>query len=60
VTVPTGATVVDLSRQWVLPGLVDAHTHITTNLPVESPGGRLWENKLVHESTAFRVDDRRL
>jgi imidazolonepropionase-like amidohydrolase len=55
VTVPTGATMVDLSRQWVLPGLVDAHTHITMNLPVNPPGGSLWENKLVHESTAFRV-----
>lgn len=55
VNIPPNATVVDLSQQWVLPGLVDAHTHITMNLPVNPPGGSLWENKLVHESTAFRV-----
>jgi imidazolonepropionase-like amidohydrolase len=28
-TVPTNATVVDLSQAWVLPGLIDCHTHIT-------------------------------
>ena len=28
--IPAGATVVDLSRMTVLPGLTDAHTHITT------------------------------
>ena len=55
VNIPPGATTVDLSSQWVLPGLVDAHTHITMNLPVNPPGGSLWENKLVHESTAFRT-----
>lgn len=55
VTAPPGASQVDLSQQWVLPGLVDAHTHITMNLPVNPPGGSLWENKLVHESTGFRV-----
>ena len=55
VNIPPGATTVDLSNQWVLPGLVDAHTHITMNLPVNPPGGSLWENKLVHESTAFRT-----
>ena len=29
VEVPKGATVVDLSGSWVLPGLMDAHAHIT-------------------------------
>ncbi len=29
VTIPAGATVIDLSSQWVLPGLMDAHTHLT-------------------------------
>jgi imidazolonepropionase-like amidohydrolase len=29
VRIPAGATVIDLSRQWVMPGLMDAHTHLT-------------------------------
>ncbi len=29
VTIPTNATIVDLSQAWVLPGLIDCHTHIT-------------------------------
>jgi imidazolonepropionase-like amidohydrolase len=32
VTVPPGATVVDLSSQTVLPGLIDAHTHLFANI----------------------------
>jgi imidazolonepropionase-like amidohydrolase len=28
VTIPDGATVVDLSKDWVLPGLIDCHTHL--------------------------------
>ena len=52
---PAGAPVIDLSKQWVMPGLMDAHTHITMNLPVNPPGGSLWESALVHESTAFKA-----
>jgi imidazolonepropionase-like amidohydrolase len=28
VTIPSGAKVVDLSKDWVLPGLIDCHTHL--------------------------------
>ncbi|HXE74795.1 MAG TPA: amidohydrolase family protein [Candidatus Xenobia bacterium] len=54
VTIPTGATLIDLSKEWVLPGLMDAHTHITMNLP---PAGSLpvWESTLIRESNARRA-----
>jgi len=32
VTIPAGAKQVDLSNAWVLPGLIDAHTHITLDM----------------------------
>src|SRR4051812_16494367 len=53
--VPAGAKVIDLSNEWVMPGLMDAHTHITMNLPVNPPGESLWESYYVKESTGVRV-----
>jgi imidazolonepropionase-like amidohydrolase len=32
VTVPPGATLIDLSSQTVMPGLIDAHTHLFANI----------------------------
>lgn len=52
---PAGAQVVDLSNEWVMPGLVDAHTHITMNLPPSPPGESLWESYLLRESTGLRT-----
>lgn len=34
---PEGARVVDLSADWVMPGLMDAHSHLTYSLPVAFP-----------------------
>ena len=53
--VPSGARTIDLSSEWVMPGLMDAHTHITMNLPVNPPGESLWESYYVKESTGVRV-----
>src|SRR3954470_9221065 len=55
VQVPAGAQVIDLSNEWVMPGLVDAHTHITMNLPPSPPGESLWESYLLRESTGLRT-----
>ncbi len=54
-SVPAGAQVIDLSKQWVLPGLMDAHTHITMNLPPAPAGVSAWEAYLAKESTALRA-----
>ena len=35
VAIPKDAQVVDLSNEWVMPGLIDAHTHLTLS---EIPG----------------------
>lgn len=37
VGVPADAEVIDLSRAWVLPGLMDAHVHLTFGIPTGQP-----------------------
>src|SRR5271169_542502 len=32
VTVPKDSTIVDLSHEWVMPGVMDAHTHVTQSV----------------------------
>lgn len=50
--IPAGATVVDLSNSYVLPGLMDAHTHISWNSGWGDEGTYA---RLETTSTAFRA-----
>ncbi len=51
IEVPNGAQVIDLSNAWVLPGLMDAHTHVTFSLP----SGLNIEGSYLVESSGFRA-----
>ncbi len=52
VEVPVGADVVDLSESWVLPGLMDAHVHLTTAVRPSADGP---DTQWLRESTALRA-----
>jgi imidazolonepropionase-like amidohydrolase len=51
--IPDGARVVDLSRATVLPGLIDAHTHIF--LQGEDPAEGGYDAQLLKQGLAFRA-----
>lgn len=54
VQIPAGATVVDLSRQVVLPGLFDAHTHLCMNMQHQRDANNYYITTLL-DSTAKRA-----
>jgi len=52
--VPEGARVIDLGKATLLPGLIDAHTHLLARFP-DSPEGMEYERDLLTKSQAFRA-----
>lgn len=51
--IPSGANVIDLSNEWILPGIIDAHTHLSlTEHPVDT---QPLEATCLPESTAYRA-----
>ena len=51
VTVPPGTTTIDLPGMTLLPGLIDAHSHIFLHPYNET----LWNDQVLHESLAYRT-----
>ncbi|MEO6222735.1 MAG: amidohydrolase family protein [Vicinamibacterales bacterium] len=54
VTIPSGARVIDLSKASVMPGLVDAHTHLCMQVVAERDHGSYYYTTL-NDPDAFRA-----
>ena len=52
VTIPAGATTVDLSHEWLCPGLMDAHVHLT--LTEVTGGNAPFESFYLKETSTYR------
>ena len=52
VAIPPGAQIVDLSHEWLAPGLIDAHTHLTLS---ETATDGPFESFYLDQSTTFRA-----
>jgi len=50
--IPKDAQIVDLSKEWVMPGLIDAHTHITFQ---EIPGKAPFKAMYLKEASPYRA-----
>ncbi|HEY7861390.1 MAG TPA: amidohydrolase family protein, partial [Gemmatimonadaceae bacterium] len=48
---PAGATLINLPGMTLLPGLIDAHTHVFLHPYNETP----WDDQVLHEPLALRV-----
>jgi imidazolonepropionase-like amidohydrolase len=51
ITAPAGAKVIELPQQTLLPGLIEAHSHILLHPYSET----LWNDQVAHESLSLRV-----